>query len=310
MLTQYYFDKTKHFLFFFFLHMNFEFLPTSSASPNACRFKITNTSISFVNGLRRTIISQTPTVAIHVVEIHENTTTVNDEMLAHRMGFLPLRSLIDLKFQNQCVCNDGCEKCEVEFKLQAKNTKDEVLPVTNKHLTTSSTTVKPTEDTVLILNLAKNQEINITAKAIKNVGARHAKWNPATIAAYRGCATIRLNETAGVLSKIPKTDKEAFVKSCPSQVFGMKVDDVEVLDPNRCTYCRDCFEMSGNIVKKNGLDHKDPKNSMVYIQASEKDFIFVLETTGVMSAIQLLQVALSVLENKMIELRLLNQKYL
>jgi DNA-directed RNA polymerase II subunit RPB3 len=287
--------------------MNIQFLPTSSSSVNACRFKITNTSISFVNGLRRTIISQTPTVAIHVVEIHENTTTINDEMLAHRLGFLPLNSALakQLVKPEQCTCDDGCPKCEVEFKLRAKNTKDDLLAVTNKHLVTSGD-IRPTEDTVLILNLAKNQEISITAKATKNVGARHAKWNPATVAAYRGCATIELNPTA--LSKISLQDKELFVKSCASQVFGLKGQDIEVIDPNRCTYCRDCFEMSGNIVKKNGLDQKDPKNSMVYIQESEKDFIFVLETTGVLTAFQLLQEALSVLEAKMLELQALNRK--
>jgi len=34
---------------------------------------------------------QVPTIAIDTVSIHDNTTVVHDEYIAHRMGMLPIR---------------------------------------------------------------------------------------------------------------------------------------------------------------------------------------------------------------------------
>lgn len=57
---------------------------------------IKNTDISIVNGLRRAILSDTPTMAIDFVEIQENTSALHDEFVAHRLGLIPLLSgLVD-----------------------------------------------------------------------------------------------------------------------------------------------------------------------------------------------------------------------
>lgn len=47
---------------------------------------------SFANSLRRAMIADIPTCAIDMVEIQSNTTPLPDEMLAHRLGMVPLIS--------------------------------------------------------------------------------------------------------------------------------------------------------------------------------------------------------------------------
>lgn len=63
-----------------------------STSADSMQLILKNTDISIVNGLRRTILSDAPTMAIDFVEIEENTTALHDEFIAHRLGLIPLIS--------------------------------------------------------------------------------------------------------------------------------------------------------------------------------------------------------------------------
>lgn len=42
------------------------------------------------NALRRILLSEVPSVAIETVYIHDNTSIVQDEVLSHRMGLVPI----------------------------------------------------------------------------------------------------------------------------------------------------------------------------------------------------------------------------
>jgi DNA-directed RNA polymerase subunit L len=53
--------------------------------------ELRNFPVSFVNGLRRTLIGNIPTVVVRDVKILENTTQLPHEMLKHRMEMLPIR---------------------------------------------------------------------------------------------------------------------------------------------------------------------------------------------------------------------------
>ncbi len=55
--------------------------------------EIKNVPISFVNGLRRIILSEIPTVVINNVKILDNTTQMTHEMLKHRVEMLPINVL-------------------------------------------------------------------------------------------------------------------------------------------------------------------------------------------------------------------------
>ena len=56
------------------------------------RFAVNNIDLYLANTLRRVIISEIPTIAIDLVSITKNTTALNSEMIAHRLGLVPIDS--------------------------------------------------------------------------------------------------------------------------------------------------------------------------------------------------------------------------
>ena len=62
-----------------------------SNESHTCVFELFETDTSVANTLRRLMIADVPTLAIDLVEVHENTTCLLDEYLAHRLGMFPLR---------------------------------------------------------------------------------------------------------------------------------------------------------------------------------------------------------------------------
>jgi DNA-directed RNA polymerase alpha subunit len=53
-------------------------------------FELSKVPIPFVNGLRRILLAEIPTVVIRDVVIRANTTQLNHEMLKHRVLMLPV----------------------------------------------------------------------------------------------------------------------------------------------------------------------------------------------------------------------------
>lgn len=115
-----------------------------------CKFELRETDASMANALRRVMIAEVPTVAIDLVEIEVNSSVLNDEFIAHRLGLIPLTSdrAMSMRFSRDCDACDGdgqCEFCSVEFHLRAKCITDETLDVTSKDLISSDHTVVPVD---------------------------------------------------------------------------------------------------------------------------------------------------------------------
>jgi DNA-directed RNA polymerase II subunit RPB3 len=54
------------------------------------KFVVKETDLSVANAMRRTMIAETPTLAIDYVQFQVNTTVLSDEYLAHRLALIPL----------------------------------------------------------------------------------------------------------------------------------------------------------------------------------------------------------------------------
>lgn len=114
------------------------------------KFELRDTDASMANALRRVMIAEVPTVAIDLVEIEVNSSVLNDEFIAHRLGLIPLTSenAMNMRFSRDCDACDGdgqCEYCSVEFHLNAKCRTDQTLDVTSKDLISADHRVIPVD---------------------------------------------------------------------------------------------------------------------------------------------------------------------
>ena len=83
------------------------------------KFELTNTELSVANALRRIIIAEVSTMAIDLVQVRENTSVLNDEFIAHRIGLVPLfsESVDQFTSHKQCHCDEFCNQCCVRYRL-------------------------------------------------------------------------------------------------------------------------------------------------------------------------------------------------
>eukprot|EP01122_Echinamoeba_exundans_P007740 TRINITY_DN2449_c0_g1_i1.p1 TRINITY_DN2449_c0_g1~~TRINITY_DN2449_c0_g1_i1.p1 ORF type:complete len:218 (+),score=33.65 TRINITY_DN2449_c0_g1_i1:182-835(+) len=181
------------------------------------KFVLRDTDPSVANALRRVIISEVPTMAIDVVEIEKNSSPLHDELIAHRLGLIPLRSETAHRksYTRFCTCDGYCEQCAVEYHLYVKAT-DGPRDVTSRDLqkVMGDDAVMPvdnSQDPILIVKLATNQELKLKCVAKKGIGKEHAKWNPVEVVSMRYGANIKLNQPA-IEDLTPERRAELFVK--------------------------------------------------------------------------------------------------
>jgi DNA-directed RNA polymerase II subunit RPB3 len=104
-----------------FSDINIEILEKSKQH---VKFVLSNCDLAFANALRRIMISEIPTMAIELVSIYNNTSVLSDNLLAHRLGLIPLVStdVSHYKFTHDCACKeeDKCPSCRAFFRLYAR----------------------------------------------------------------------------------------------------------------------------------------------------------------------------------------------
>jgi len=175
---------------------------------NEVKFESLNdqeTKISFrtktegiANSLRRIMISEIPTLAIDLVLVENNSSTIHDEFIAHRLGLVPIKSDSDhlslMNYSKDCECENFCKKCSLtlELDLEATNQPKVVhskdLKICNKNDDNLGKNVYPIhssgspllfdEFSIILLRLNKGQKIKLRAIVKKGIGKDHAKWSP------------------------------------------------------------------------------------------------------------------------------------
>ncbi|MSS86367.1 MAG: DNA-directed RNA polymerase subunit D [Thaumarchaeota archaeon] len=132
--------------------------------------KLKGIPIQYSNALRRVCLNGVPVFAIDTVDIIENTSVLQDEALAHRLGLIPLKT--DLKKFN--------ESDKILLVLDAGES-DTTRNVLSDELSSEDDTVKPVSNKIPIVQLAPGQKIKVECYARLGRGTEHAKWNASNI---------------------------------------------------------------------------------------------------------------------------------
>jgi DNA-directed RNA polymerase subunit D len=148
---------------------------------NTLTFNIRDVDTSLINALRRTIVSEVPAMAIETVTYNNNTSIMNDELMAHRLGLIPLKT--DPKLYNntsECACKGkGCARCTVKLTLKSEGPKT----VYSRELQPADGETKPVYDTIPIVKLTASQSLDFEATAQLGYAKDHSKWQ-AGLASY------------------------------------------------------------------------------------------------------------------------------
>lgn len=132
---------------------------------NKLEFNIKGSPVYFANLLRRYAIGQVGVFAIDRVTFYENSSSMFDEYLAHRIGQLPLLS------------DSGRATDEIALTLEASGPG----VVYSKELKSTDSKIKSALDDIPLLKLLEGQNIRLEAKARRGIGRQHAKFQPGLV---------------------------------------------------------------------------------------------------------------------------------
>jgi len=274
------------------------------------------------------MIAEVPTLAIDLVEYSENSSVLNDEYIAHRLGLIPIRYSPDgsakggdcnqaLLSHRECVCYDRCPRCSVELELDVNFDKvnptrpdqerDLSLTVSSKDLLSNNMLVSPAhflneeeqdeshDEGISIVKLGPGQHLKLKAIARMGISKEHAKWCPVAVATYRFWPIITINEEA--CNMLTLEQKQELVDACPDRI--LELDEITgnlVAVENAyelATFTED-LKMTQHAMKKRPED-----DDFVTVEHSTDKFVFSVETTGAMDAEEVLMSALRVLKDKL-----------
>jgi DNA-directed RNA polymerase subunit D len=153
-------------------------LDIKKLTPDEMDFKLTGSNPAFANAIRRIIMRDIPIMAIDEVEFKANDSAIHDEMLAHRLALIPLRTPDGYVLPERCKCEDKrCSRCSVIFTLKKKGP----AAVVSEDLKSSDKEAVPVSDSIPIAELGEGQKLEFSAIAHLGRGKDHAKWQPALV---------------------------------------------------------------------------------------------------------------------------------
>lgn len=133
---------------------------------NRLEFSVKGASVAFANLLRRCSIGNVPVFAIDKVTFYDNSSSMFDEYVAHRLGQVPLLS------------EAGRATDEVVLTLDVEGPST----VYSRDLKSMDSKIKTSLDNIPLLKLLEGQNLRLEAKARRGTGKEHAKFQAGVVA--------------------------------------------------------------------------------------------------------------------------------
>ena len=179
--------------------MNLNFVVTNAEDPYLLKFTLENTSASFANSIRRTIISEVDTAgfdtedfATSSVRVIENTSGLHNEFLLHMIGMIPVNIVNTVSFDTS----------KYKFTLNVENTGNVIMDVTTADFEVINTETGKREETldffppnritgenILIVKLkpnpgGKGERVHLEGTVVISNGAMNARFSPTSAVMY------------------------------------------------------------------------------------------------------------------------------
>ncbi|XP_061546578.1 DNA-directed RNA polymerases I and III subunit RPAC1 [Phycodurus eques] len=285
-------------------------IDVAQLTENLMEFDMVGIDAAIANAFRRILLAEVPTMAIEKVFIYNNTSIVQDEVLAQRLGLIPIKAdpfLFEYRSTDESAEEEVSEIDTIQLCLKikcnrnARASKDSSdpqelylnnkvfsrdikwVPIGNQADVFADSSITPVHDDILIALLRPGQELDIIMHCVKGIGKDHAKFSPVATASYRLLPEITLLDAV-------KGEKAERLKRCFSQgvieledVNGSKVAKVANSRLDTCS--------------REILRHDDLKNA-VKLGRVRDHFIFSVESTGILPPNVLVTEAIKVLMAK------------
>jgi DNA-directed RNA polymerase subunit D len=257
------------------------------------KFVLRNSSPAMANALRRTLLSDIPKMAIDKVEFltgkiegedgreYESITPLFEEIIAHRLGMLPVPTDLDLFVpQSECSCGgEGCPNCSIMYSVR-KTGPGTVLSSDLQPLGgPGSDKLRIVDEFIPIVELTPEQGMYAYATAVMGTAKKHVKWQVCNGVGYKYLPVIEID---------PKHASDEQVVACAELCpAGLEVKNKKLVvkDPIACGYAKGCIE---TLSETEGIT----------VNWDDSCFLFKYETDGSMTAQQALDIAVKTISKE------------
>lgn len=157
-------------------------MATYNLKTNQIIFETTDVDLSILNGIRRVLLMDIPILGIigngidSTVNIIENTTVLNNEIIENRIALIPLN--ITEEYNDKFTF--GVDKLTISLDVSCNESEN------IKTITTNDLIIKQNDKQIknffnkpfcIITKLRKNEKLKLTASAVKETGRKNASFN-------------------------------------------------------------------------------------------------------------------------------------
>jgi len=263
------------------------------------------TDRAFVNSIRRTLISDTPKMAIDTVkfvkktevedgEVWETDGPLPDEVIAQRLAMIPIPTNHgSFHFQDECPdCSEmveeerGCVQCTMLYYCQVKGSKEGVWVTAGdlNFLGDPEGFIPEKYRPIPITKLFQGQMIEFSATAVMGRGRDHVKWSPVSGVAFnpRQIGVIKTKSRAKIL-----WDLGLGIKASDFDKNG-KLEDFDKVEQLK----KDLNHVGS------GTEESREFNDAVILEDVPDEFVLSFETDGSMSPKVAFETAVSELSGR------------